>query len=137
MGYRMSNPCVLAVMALHGSLQVFSKTSMQQLREKSLKLTGYLEQLLDALSKKYLKEEAFEIITPRDVNQRGCQISVSFSTPVLMEYVFKIMSDHAVICDERRPQVIRISPAPLYNSFKDVAACIKILDHALESYYKK
>ncbi|ORY53481.1 kynureninase [Rhizoclosmatium globosum] len=115
-GYRLSNPSVLAVTSLLGSLQTFEKTSMQELRERSLLLTGYLEHLLLELHK---SKPHFKIITPSDPEQRGCQLSVLFE-PGQMERVFEALLNRGIVCDERRPDVIRISPAPLYCTFEDV-----------------
>ncbi len=135
MGYRLSNPCVLAVVSLLGSLKVFGKTSMTELREKSLRLTGYLESRLNDISSHFSAQKPFKIITPTDPEQRGCQLSLLFQEPVLMEFVFAELQKKAIICDERRPSVIRISPAPLYNTFQDVYVCTEAIRDALELYY--
>ncbi|TPX34178.1 hypothetical protein SmJEL517_g03079 [Synchytrium microbalum] len=122
--YRVSNPAVLTTVALMGSLSVFDKTSMAELRAKSLLLTGYLEHLLDKLSSPYIK-----IITPRDPLQRGCQLSVLLQGRN-MEAVHHALLQQGIVCDERKPDVIRISPAPLYNTFEDfnnqqMATCLR------------
>lgn len=130
MGYRLSNPCVMAVICLLASLQVFSKTNMEDLRLKSLKLTGYLEQRLAAISSKF-SQSPFKIITPANPEDRGCQISILFCSSETMEFVFKTLQEKGVVCDERRPDVIRISPVPLYNSFKEVFHCTDIIEQAL------
>ncbi|KAJ3008795.1 UNVERIFIED_CONTAM: hypothetical protein HDU68_002940 [Siphonaria sp. JEL0065] len=115
-GYRLSNPSVLAVTSLLGSLKTFEKTSIQELREKSLLLTAYLEHLLLTLQ---AEKPLFKIITPSDPEARGCQLSVLFESGH-MERVFEALLDRGIVCDERRPDVIRISPAPLYCTFEDV-----------------
>src|SRR5262249_5078108 len=97
-----------------------SKTSMSSLRKKSLLLTGYLEHLLD--------EEIgtkVRIITPRDPEQRGCQLSLLFERD--METVFRSLLEAGVVCDERKPDCIRIAPVPLYNSFEDVRRFVTVL----------
>ncbi|KAJ3217792.1 hypothetical protein HDU81_000745 [Chytriomyces hyalinus] len=120
-GYRLSNPSVLATTSLLGSLQTFSKTSMAELREKSMLLTGYLEYLLNLIKE---EKPLFQIITPSDPEQRGCQLSLLF-VPGHMERVFDALLEKGVLADERRPDVIRISPAPLYSTFED---CFKVFE---------
>ncbi|KAI9014146.1 pyridoxal phosphate-dependent transferase [Hyaloraphidium curvatum] len=116
-GYQLSNPSVLATTSLLGSLNVFERTSMADLRAKSLLLTGYLELLID----EWTSPEDCVIITPREPSRRGCQISLKFlRRPV--EPVFDALTAKGVVCDVRTPDVIRISPAPLYNRFADVFA---------------
>ncbi|KAJ3213418.1 hypothetical protein HDU67_002893 [Dinochytrium kinnereticum] len=113
-GYRLSNPSVVSTVSLLGSLEVFAKTSIDKLRQKSLSLTGYLEILLDALG----SDSGFKILTPRDPFSRGCQLSLFFENN-RMEEVFHKLCLQGVIGDERKPDVIRISPAPLYCTFMD------------------
>ncbi len=89
---------------------------MDRLREKTVKLSGYLEFIIDEISKKH--NNCLEIITPRNWNERGCQISV-----VAHGYGRKLFDDlmkNGVIPDWREPNVIRMAPVPLYNSFGDV-----------------
>ncbi|KAI8926683.1 pyridoxal phosphate-dependent transferase [Entophlyctis helioformis] len=124
--YRLSNPCVLAVVAMAASLQVFGKTDMQTLRQKSLLLTGFLELLLDEV-----RGDKFQIITPRDPAQRGCQLSLLFTSAETTQRVFAELSRQGVVCDERKPDVIRIAPAPLYNTFEDVHHFVRIVSAAL------
>ncbi|KAJ3212125.1 hypothetical protein HDU83_005753 [Entophlyctis luteolus] len=117
-GYRLSNPSVLATTSLLASLQTFAKTDMQALRAKSVLLTGYLEYLLrNVLAKE--RPGKFEIITPEDPSMRGTQLSLMLQEGQL-ERVFAGLIDRGVVADERRPDVIRISPAPLYCTFEDV-----------------
>ncbi|XJO76411.1 hypothetical protein BDV3_006936 [Batrachochytrium dendrobatidis] len=125
--YRLSNPCVLAVVSLYASLNVFAKTSMTELRKKSLLLTGYLEMLLDDLQSPLL-----QIITPRDSCQRGCQLSLLFTSSEVAQRVFCRLDERGVVCDERKPDVIRIAPTPLYNTFADVHKFVNIMASALE-----
>nr|KAJ3402460.1 hypothetical protein HK105_004283 [Polyrhizophydium stewartii] len=137
--FRLSNPCVLAVTALNASLQVFAKTDMNALRRRSLLLTGYLEILLDELAASDdgrlpgSPDPAFTIITPRDPDHRGCQLSLLFASPDIAQRVFARLCDAGVVCDERKPDVIRISPAPLYNTFSDVQRCVDLLGRALHA----
>ena len=93
---------------------------MDALREKSLKLTGYLEYLLDQLD-----SEAFTIISPSDPEQRGCQLSIRFTSGG--KTIHERLTGKNVMCDYREPGVIRVAPAPFYNSFDDVYRFVEIL----------
>ncbi len=105
---------------------------MQRLRQKSLLLTAYLELLLQA----ELSEQV-HIFTPTDPHQRGAQLSLSFpccqgdSATVKIESIIDALKAEGVICDARKPDVIRIAPAPLYNSFKDVYTFVVALQKIL------
>ncbi|KAK6331082.1 Kynureninase (L-kynurenine hydrolase) [Orbilia javanica] len=115
-GFQHSNPSVMATVCLLGSLNVFAKTSMKDIREKSVRLTGYMEELLLA------DEETrgfYEIITPRNPSERGAQLSLLFKHGI-MDAVFQKLERAGIIADKREPDVIRVAPAPLYNSFGDV-----------------
>lgn len=133
-GWQLSNPSVADLTFVRASLDVFKTTSMQALREKSLSLTGYLEKLLhiisgnDDLSDKDIESYkdiqkvdhgTFEIITPSDPKQRGAQLSIRLA-PGMLDEVMKVLEAEAVIIDERKPDVIRVGPAPLYNNWSDV-----------------
>ena len=96
------------------------------LRTKSLLLTGYLEYLL----KTELMNEV-NIFTPSDPLQRGCQLSLSFHKN--LDKIFEGLQKSGVICDSRKPNVIRIAPTPLYNSFKDIYQFIQILKSTINS----
>ncbi|ESO99172.1 hypothetical protein LOTGIDRAFT_226289 [Lottia gigantea] len=119
-GYRISNPAGLLCATLKASFEVFKKTSMEQLRAKSKLLTGYLEMMIE---KEFGEENnktgvKIHIFTPKDPEQRGAQLSLSFSIGI--KDIFKELCKRGVICDERLPRVIRISPCPMYCSFHDV-----------------
>uniref|UniRef100_A0A6I8NLP3 Kynureninase n=1 Tax=Ornithorhynchus anatinus TaxID=9258 RepID=A0A6I8NLP3_ORNAN len=127
-GFRISNPPMLLVSALHASLEVFNQTTMSALRKKSILLTGYLEYLI----KHYYGKDKVDrgrpsvnIITPSHPEERGCQLTLVFSIP--MKSVFKELEKRGVVCDSREPSGIRLSPVPLYNSFHDVFKFIQIL----------
>ncbi|XP_036400531.1 kynureninase isoform X2 [Megalops cyprinoides] len=131
-GYRLSNQPILLVCSLQASLEVFNQTSMRALRQKSILLTGYLEYLITHY---YTKDEAnpkkpfVQIITPSNPQERGCQLSLSFSAPI--RAVFRELEKRGVACDMREPNVLRIAPVPLYNSFRDVHRFINLLGSAL------
>lgn len=115
-GFQHSNPSVLATVCLLASLQVFHKTDMEALRSKSEKLTGYLEELLLSDSESY---QHYEIITPRNPSERGAQLSLLFKDDI-MQPVHTALELRGIFVDERKPNVIRVAPAPLYNTFEDV-----------------
>jgi kynureninase len=121
------------------SFQIFNEAGMPALRSKSLKLTAYLQSLLENLlssssspSEKGREEVPdFKILTPLSPTARGAQLSLRLR-PGLMESVFKYLDSHGVILDERKPDVIRVAPAPLYNSFVDVWEFCRIFSEGLE-----
>ena len=99
---------------------------MQRLRQKSVALTGYLEYLLDRLA------PDLELITPRAVDSRGCQLSVRVTGPHGRgQRIFDSLADRALIADWREPDTIRLAPIPLYNSFADVLSGAEALAQAL------
>ncbi len=112
-GWQISNPPILSLASLKASLEIFKEASLARLRKKSILLTGYLEFLIHQLPGGRLT-----IITPEDPQQRGCQLSVSMKTGA-MELGGRLEKE-GFICDFRPPHVIRIAPAPLYNTFLEV-----------------
>ncbi|KAJ2897109.1 Kynureninase (L-kynurenine hydrolase) [Coemansia aciculifera] len=96
---------------------------MDDLHEKSVLLTTYLEYLLA----KHVSEHV-RIITPSDC--RGAQLSLLFA-PSCFDAVFKALMGAGVVCDERKPNCIRIAPVPLYNTFADVKKCVNVIQEAL------
>jgi kynureninase len=111
-GWQLSNPPILALAALRASMDIFHEVGMDRLRAKSLLLTGYLEFLLDNLS-----SHAFSIITPREPERRGAQISLRIPGKS-REWCAKL-ANIGVIGDWREPDIFRVAPVPLYNSFED------------------
>ncbi|PVD31768.1 hypothetical protein C0Q70_07186 [Pomacea canaliculata] len=141
-GYRISNPPGFLVAPIKASLEVFAKTSMKDLVAKSRLLTGYLELLVNRKYKKPIASETItasgdsgciyvEILTPSDPKQRGAQLSLAFS--IDLHIVIAELSKRGVVCDKRLPRVIRVSPAPLYCSFKDVHRFMRYLADSLEA----
>ena len=118
--WQLSNPPILQLAALKASLDIFDEAGMKELRDKSEKLTGYTEFLINKLNNGNI-----EIITPKDANQRGCQLSLR--TKANGKEIHKKLNDSGVICDWREPDVIRAAPVPLYNTFTDVWNFVKIL----------
>ncbi|KAI8048550.1 pyridoxal phosphate-dependent transferase [Syncephalis plumigaleata] len=125
--YRVSNTPALTTSSLIGSLEVFKLTSIEKLRAKSLLMTAYLEYLLGPLEKEY----GITIITPRSPEERGCQLSILF--PQNVSVLFDKLLQAGVICDERKPNCIRLAPVPLYNCFSDIYQAVVILKQALKS----
>ena len=110
-GWQLSNPPILPLASLRASLDIFEEAGMQQLVQKSKWLTGYLEFLLIEL-----KNERIQIITPKE--ERGAQLSMRIKNS--NKTLFNQLIQTGVICDWREPDVIRLAPVPLYNSFLDV-----------------
>ncbi len=121
-GWQCSNPPILAMVPLRASLAIFDEVGMPALREKSRVLTGYLLWLLRELSP---RGGAWEVITPHEVESRGCQLSILVHDRPRER--FAALSARGVICDFREPNVIRVAPTPLYNSFLDVHRFATIL----------
>ncbi|KAI9741635.1 MAG: Kynureninase (L-kynurenine hydrolase) [Cirrosporium novae-zelandiae] len=121
-GYQLSNPSCIDIASLLASLSIFEKTSMSELRSKSVGLTEYLEDLLWNHQPAWTVSTPapFKIITPNDPQERGAQLSLQFDNPKLLEKMLAGLEKEGIIVDERKPDVIRVSPAPLYNSYEDV-----------------
>jgi kynureninase len=116
-GFQLSNPSALDMTAVIASLDVFSLTSIDALRTRSINLTAYLEARLLRYDSK--TPPPYMIITPSNPAERGAQLSVLLN-PGMLEHVLEVLEEEGVVVDERKPDVIRIAPAPLYNSFWDV-----------------
>ncbi|OMP78319.1 kynureninase [[Flexibacter] sp. ATCC 35208] len=112
-GWQISTGQVFNMVALKASLELFESAGMAALRDKSIQLTNYLEFLL-----KHIENIKFEIITPKNCNERGAQLSLLFHDRG--KEIQQKMTEAGIIVDWREPGVIRISPAPLYNSYGDV-----------------
>lgn len=112
-GWQLSNPPIFQLAALRAALEIFDEAGIAQLRAKSVLLTGYLEYLLTQKNSPH-----FTIITPREPEQRGAQLSLQMHDNG--KAVLQRLLEKNVICDWREPDLIRIAPVPLYNSFADV-----------------
>lgn len=122
--FMLSNPPVLCIAALRASTDMFKEATMARLREKSVKLTAYLESLIDT-------ELAGRVrtLTPRELSERGAQLSLVFDVDV--KKVQEAIAAKGIICDVREPDVMRIAPAPMYNSFGDVRRFVTLLKEEL------
>lgn len=119
-GFQVGNASSLAVSALIASLEIFNMTSLSELRKKSIALTQFLQDLLlHDLNKTFQEGAPYRIITPLDPQERGAQLSVQLQ-PGLLPKVMANLEAAGVVLDERKPDVLRIAPAPLYNTFEDV-----------------
>jgi kynureninase len=127
-GWQLSNVPILGMSAMKASLDIFAEAGMTALREKSEKLTGYLEYTVDRLAGKF-PDAGISVITPRDPTQRGSQISIDIAGRE--RKLFDDMIAAGVIADFREPCVIRIAPMPLYNSFEDVFTFGKVMHKLL------
>src|SRR4249919_80111 len=120
-GWQLSNPPILGLAPLRASLELYDRVGMQALRERSRRLTGYLENLINARL-----GETLQIVTPADALQRGCQLSLrviggrGMTGRSAGRALFEYLQTNGVLGDWREPDVIRISPAPLYNTHNDV-----------------
>ena len=126
--WHISNGSVFAMAPLVGSLALFDEAGgMGPIRAKSEQMSRYMDYLLDSqLAGKV------ESITPRDLDQRGCQLSLKVvAEGVDGQAIFGQLQDADVECDWRFPNVIRVAPAPLFNSFEDIHRFVQILTEAL------
>ncbi len=123
-GWQMSNETVISMAALSASLDIFMEAGIEQIIAKSRLLTGYLEFLIRGID-----SEDIDIITPTEPSERGAQLSIRVIHSD--RSLFEEISKQGVIADWREPDVIRIAPAPLYNSFMDVYQFVQILKEAL------
>ena len=126
-GWQVSNANILPLAAQRASLEIFAEAGMEALRQKSIQLTGFLEYLIRELSS---EENRLQIITPSDPDQRGCQLSLFVEKRG--RQLFEKISEAGVVADWREPNVIRVAPTPLYNSFTDVFRFAELLKEAIQ-----
>jgi kynureninase len=126
-GWQLSNPPILSTAPLLASLEIFTRAGMQRLRAKSVALTGFFERIVREL---FAGEIA--IVTPDDAARRGCQLSLRIQrTPAAAKQCFARLDATGLIGDWREPDILRLAPTPLYNSFADVVAATRALGQAL------
>ncbi len=124
-GWQLSNPPILSMAAIKASLDIFEEVGIDKLREKSVLLTGYLEFLINSI-----QNDQIEIITPKNPDERGCQLSIRVKNA--NKTLHTQLTQAGVISDWREPDVIRVAPVPLYNSFQDVFKMVSILKNILQ-----
>jgi kynureninase len=112
-GWQLSNPSILSLAALRSSMHIFEEAGIERLRAKSERLTGYLEYLLNQN-----RSDHFQIITPSDPAARGAQLSIRIKTGG--RGVCDRLANAGIVGDWREPDILRVAPVPLYNSFLDL-----------------
>ncbi len=128
-GWQVSNHPLLGMVPLQASLAQFAEAGLPQLRARSLRLTGWLERLLDERL-----GGRIEILTPRDPARRGAQLSVRLrGTRGGGRALFDALLAGGLTCDWREPDVIRLAPAPLYNSYEDCWRAVALVEAALSA----
>lgn len=126
-GWQLSNAQVFNMVAHKAALDLFDEAGMNNLRQKSLKLTGFLLFLLENLNEEV--GEKFKIITPKEENARGAQVSIIAKEKG--KEIFNKLTQNDVVADWREPDVIRVAPVPMYNTFTEVFRFYEILREAL------
>jgi kynureninase len=135
-GFQISNPSVLDITSLCASLEVFALAGgMRPLRDKSERLTAFLERLLHNMPGEDIQAR-FHIITSSDPKERGAQLSLMLEDN-LLEGVMEELEKRGVFVDDRKPNVIRVAPAPLYNTFEDCFNFVEAFGESLEAAVKK
>jgi len=128
-GWQISNPPILSTAPLLASLDVFQRAGMARLREKSIALAGFLQSLIEDLLPR-----AVQIITPGEPSERGCQLSLRLILPgPEARRCHERLIAAGVIGDWREPDILRLAPAPLYNSYHDVFLAVEALARAVGS----
>lgn len=119
-GWQLSNPPIFSMTPLDAALEIFEEATMPQLRERSQRLTGYLESCLEVIS-----HDIAEVITPSEPDRRGAQLSIRVKESA--SGFRDALERSGCICDFRPPDVIRVAPTPLYNTFEDVLVLARVL----------
>ena len=122
--WQTSNAPVFSMAPLLASLELFDSAGIENLRTKSIQLTNYLEFLLSQI-----ESDRIRVITPKNVDERGCQLSIQVKSSD--KSLYNEITKKGVIADWREPDVIRVAPIPLYNSFEDVRKFVEILKESL------
>lgn len=123
-GWQLSNPPILSMAAIRASLDIFKEAGIDRLRAKSKRLTAYLEFLLSDIVR-----EKVQILTPKNPDERGCQLSLRI--PSGDKSIVEAFAKRGVITDWREPDVMRVAPTPLYNSFEDVWRFVNVLKEVI------
>ena len=121
-GWQISNAPVIGMAPLLAAMEIFDEAGMAAIRHKSEKLTGFLEYLITE------NIPAISIITPEKLAERGCQLSLVTHGG---ENTFQKIRDKGVVCDWRKPDVIRVAPHPLFNRYTEVYDFVKLLKQSL------
>lgn len=129
-GWQLSNAPILGMAAHLASLDIFEEAGMDRIGEKRDLMTAYMEFVIDDISEKNKERCTFELITPRDKTKRGAQLSIMAKGQG--KALFDALSAEGVVADWREPNVIRIAPAPLYNSYEDCYWFGQLLEKAIQ-----
>lgn len=129
-GWQLSNAPVLGMAAHLAAVDIFDQAGMAAIGAKRDLMTAYLEFVIDTISERNKEKCTFELITPRDKKQRGAQLSIMALGQG--KALFDALSDLGVVADWREPNVIRVAPAPLYNSFEDCWWFGQLLEKAIQ-----
>jgi kynureninase len=113
--WQVSNPPIFSMGPVRTSLEIFDRVGMDALRARSLRLTGYLRELLDEV----VRDRPLEVVTPREPERHGCQLSVRIADGVAGDVTRRLRHEHGVIADAREPDVVRFAPVPLYSTYHD------------------
>jgi kynureninase len=124
-GWQVSNPPILAMAPVRVSLDLFAEVGVERLRARSIRLTAFLERLLDVVATR----RPIEVITPRQPERRGAQLSVVVDDAAAVTE--ELFARHRVRADERPPNIIRLAPTPLYNTYEDCWRAAAALDDVL------
>ena len=127
-GWQLSNAPVLSMAAHKASLHIFEEAGIHNLVQKGRQLSGYLLFIIQQINQS-LPSPAIEIITPAGETERGCQVSMLMLRQG--RAIFEALTNKGVIADWREPDVIRVAPVPLYNSFEDIYHFGEIIEEIL------
>jgi kynureninase len=127
--WQISTPCALALSPMRAALDVFESVGMKTLRERSIRLTGYLAQLIADVS----PGRPISMITPRDSAERGSQLSLRVASGTAGEVVRRLRHEHGIMTDAREPDIIRAAPAALYSTYHDCWRLADALTHLFPS----
>ncbi len=129
-GWQLSNAPVLGMAVQLASLEIFEEAGMDRIGAKRDLMTAFTEFVIEDISEKNKEKCTFELITPKDKTQRGAQLSIQAKGQG--KALFNALSDLGVVADWREPNVIRIAPAPLYNSYEDCYWFGQLLEQAIQ-----
>ncbi len=123
-GFQVSSPAILSTAALQGSLELMEEIGIEAIRSRSLRLTGYLLEVIDQLG----QGRGLKVVTPRCPERRGGHIAISHRDG---EELCRSLAARGIVVDFRHPDIVRIAPSPLYSSFTDVWRVAMALDEIL------
>lgn len=126
--WQVSNPPIFSMSPVRTSLELFDEIGMPALRDRSLRLTGYLEQLLAEIT----EDRPLQVITPADPARRGAQLSLRVGgAQTAGDLARRLRFEHGVIADAREPDVLRLAPVPLYSTYHDCWRAVCALAEAV------